>query len=157
MNFPLQCRQRPPFGKRKFSRYIELIGGVMSLDKKRGEFLMLKVEHKNPGTVSLLNLEGNLLIGETDSLRDVVHTLPANRSVILDLSHVNMIDAHGLGVLLQLREQAINRDMKFELINVSSHLREIFRTTRLDTVFQIRSGFVLLSFAANARGVRVAA
>ena len=118
---------------------------------------MLKVEHKNPGTVSLLNLDGNLLIGETDSLRDVVHTLPSNSSVILDLSRVTMIDAHGLGVLLQLREQAINREMKFELMNVSPHLREIFRTTRLDTVFQIRSGFVLLPFPANARGVRVAA
>lgn len=118
---------------------------------------MLKVERKNPGAVSVLNLEGNILIGETDSLREVVHTLPPNNSVILDLSRVNMIDAHGLGVLLQLREQAIARDMKFELMNVSSHLREIFRTTRLDTVFQIRSGFVVLPFVANARRARVAA
>ena len=120
----------------------------MSLDRERGEFVMLKVERKNLGTVSLLNLDGNLLIGETDSVREVVRTLPLNSSVILDLSHVTMVDAHGLGVLLQLREQAIARDMKFGLMNVSSQLREIFSTTRLDTVFQIRSGFAFIQLAA---------
>ena len=117
---------------------------------------MLNVQHQNLGTVSLLKLDGNILIGETDSLRDVVHTLPSTGSVILDLSRVTMVDAHGLGALLQLREQALARDMKLELMNISPHLRELFRTTRLDTVFQIRSGFAF-SLAANARRDRVAA
>ena len=60
---------------------------------------MLNVERKNLGTVSLLNLDGNVVIGETDTLRDVVETLPSNSSVVLDLSHVSLVDAHGLGFL----------------------------------------------------------
>lgn len=118
---------------------------------------MLKVQCKDLDTVSLLNLDGNILIGETDSLRNVVQTMPSTSSVILDLSRVTMVDAHGLGVLLQLREQVIARNMKFELMNISPQIGELFRTTRLDTVFQIRSGFAFFPLVANARRAQVAA
>ena len=118
---------------------------------------MLNVQRQDLATVSLLKLDGNIFIGETDSLRDVVQTLPATSSVVLDLSHVNMVDAHGMGALLQMREQALARDMNFELMNISPQLRELFRITRLDTVFQIRSGFAFFPRLASARRVPVAA
>ena len=100
--------------------------------------MMLNVQRKNLGTVSLLNLEGQFVIGETDGLQDVIQDLPPARTVILDLSHVSLVDAHGLGVLLQLREQAQARDMQFELINISAPLRDVLHITRLDSVFQIK-------------------
>jgi anti-anti-sigma factor len=114
---------------------------------------MLNVQSKNIGNVSLLNLDGNVVVGETDNLRDIVQTLPSADSVVLDLSGVSLVDAHGLGMLLQLREQAQARDMRFELMNVSNQLRELFRITRLDTVFQIRPayGFFLLPAPARSR------
>jgi anti-anti-sigma factor len=84
-------------------------------------------------------------------LRDVVETLPSSSSVVLDLSHVSMMDAHGLGVLLHLRKQAEARDMRLELLNVSEQLRELFRMTRLDAVFQIRCGVEFLQIPASAR------
>lgn len=118
---------------------------------------MLNVQSKNIGNVSLLNLDGNVVVGETDTLRDAVQALPSTDSVILDLSHVSLVDAHGLGMLLQLREQAQARDMRFELMNVSDQLRELFRITRLDTVFQIRTGFGFFLLPAPARRRRVAA
>ena len=118
---------------------------------------MLNVQSKNIGNVSLLNLDGNVVVGETDTLRDAVQTLPSTDSVILDLSHVSLVDAHGLGMLLQLREQAQAKDMRFELMNVSNQLREVFRITRLDTVFQIRSGFGFFLLPAPSRRSRVAA
>lgn len=118
---------------------------------------MLNVERKNLGTVSLLNLDGNVVIGETDTLRDVVETLPSNSSVVLDLSHVSLVDAHGLGVLLHVREQAQARDMRLELLNVNEHLRELFRITHLDGVFQIRCGVEFLQMPATARHTPIAA
>jgi anti-sigma B factor antagonist len=118
---------------------------------------MLNVERKNLGNVSLLNLDGNVVIGETDPLRDVVQTLPSTDSVILDMSGVSLVDAHGLGMLLQLREQAQSREMRLELMNVSEQLREIFRITRLDAVFAIRSGVRSFVLPAIARRPRVAA
>ena len=118
---------------------------------------MLNVQRKNLGTVSLLNLDGKLVIGETDTLRDVVETLPSTTSVTLDLSHVSLVDAHGLGVLLHLREQAQARDMRFELMNVSYHLREVLRMTHLDSVFQMRAGVEFLRPAAMTDRTPVAA
>jgi len=109
---------------------------------------MLNVESKNLGTVSLLNLEGNFVVGETEGLHDVIQDLPPTRTVILDLSHVSLVDAHGLGVMLQLREQAQTRHMCFELMNVSDPLRELLQITRLDSVFQIHSGVEFISIAA---------
>jgi anti-sigma B factor antagonist len=101
---------------------------------------MLNVEQKNLGTISLLNLEGQFVIGETDGLRETMQALPPSSSVVLDLSHVKTIDAHGLGVMLQLREQAEATGASFELMNVSESLRELFRITRLDAVFQFHNG-----------------
>lgn len=128
-----------------------------ALQIKRGEFVMVNVERKNSGSVFLLNLYGPIVIGETETLSDVVQTLPPTSSVILDLSHVTMVDAHGLGALLQLREQAHARDMRFELMNLSKSLREVLRITRLDSVFQIRSGVEFLPLPANARRTALAA
>jgi len=118
---------------------------------------MLNVQRKNIGNVSLLNLDGNVLIGETDSLRDIMQALPLTTSVILDLSQVALVDAHGLGVLLQLREQALARGIQLELMNVTDHLRDLFRMTHLDSVFQIRAGAELFPLLATAHQTRVAA
>lgn len=127
------------------------------MDKSRGEITMLNVEHKNLGTVSLLNLEGQFVIGETDTLRDVMQTLPSSRCVILDLSHVTLVDAHGLGVMLQMREQAEASGRDFELMNVSEPLGEILRVTHLDSVFHVTSGIECLPFVEKSRRTRMAA
>ena len=116
---------------------------------------MLNVEHKNLGTVSLLNLEGQVVIGNTDVLRETMHTLPASSSVILDLSHVTLVDAHGLGVMLQLREEAQATGASFELMNVSESLRELLHITHLDSVFQFHNGVEFVSLTAER--TRVAA
>ena len=118
---------------------------------------MLNVERRNLGTVSLLNLDGNVVIGETGPLHDIVQTLPPASSVVMDLSRVRMVDAHGLGVLLQLREQSQARGMQLELTNISNQLRELFRITRLDSVFQIRSGAEFFARRPTARQTLVAA
>jgi anti-sigma B factor antagonist len=118
---------------------------------------MLNVEHKNLGTVSLLNLEGQFVIGETEALRGIMQTLPASSSVILDLSHVTLMDAHGLGVMLQLREQAQAKGMDFELTNISEPLCEILRVTHLDSVFHVDSSIECLPFIEKSRRSRMAA
>lgn len=101
---------------------------------------MLNVHMKNLGSVAILSVHGQVVIGQTEILRNAVHSLPDTNALILDLQSVNIIDAHGLGVLLQLREQSLAKGMCFELMNVSKPLREILRITRLDSVFQINSG-----------------
>jgi anti-anti-sigma factor len=102
------------------------------------EGIMLKVHAKKSEAVTVLYLEGQIINGDTEALRSAAQ--PAS-DITLNLSKVTIVDAHGLGVLLELREQALARGAHFELINVSKRLYRIFEITRLHTVFDIRSTF----------------
>jgi anti-anti-sigma factor len=106
---------------------------------------MLKVHAKKLDAIEVLCLEGRIVNGETEMLRSVVQLADDDtRDVILDLSNVSIVDAHGLGVLLQLREQTNARGMHFELRNVSKPLYRLFEITRLNTVFEINSDIPFL-------------
>jgi anti-anti-sigma factor len=101
---------------------------------------MLKVHAKNLGTATVLCLQGHIVIGDTESLRNVVQSLSETSAVILDLTRVTTVDAHGLGVMLELREEMLEKGIRFELMNVSKPMSRVLEITRLDTVFQITSG-----------------
>jgi anti-sigma B factor antagonist len=96
---------------------------------------MLKVHAKKLHDVTVLSLEGQIINGDTENLRRALQS--ASGDVILDFSNVRVMDARGLGVLLQMREQAVANGAHFELINVSTRLYRIFEITRLNTVFEI--------------------
>jgi anti-anti-sigma factor len=100
---------------------------------------MLKIHTKNSEAFTVLSLQGQVVTGETEILRTAVQSLSRTSAVVLDLARVSAIDAHGLGVLLQLREWTIAKGMRFELMNVSNPMSKIFEITRLDTVFHITS------------------
>jgi len=100
---------------------------------------MLKVHAKNLETAAVLCLQGQFVRGETEILRNIVDSLCNTSAVILDLARVTTVDAHGLGVMLELRERMHARGIRFELINVSKPLSRVLEITRLDSVFQITS------------------
>ena len=118
---------------------------------------MLKVNTKKLGTAKVLCLEGQIITGDTDILRSAVQSLSGASDVILELSNVSVVDAHGLGVLLQLREQTLSQGFHFELMNVSKPLNRIFEITRLNTVFDIQSRIEFFPGAAHAHRIPVAA
>ena len=118
---------------------------------------MLKVHAKRLDSVEVLCLEGRIITGETDTLRSAAQLTSDASEVILDLSNVTLVDAHGLGVLLQLREQMRANGTQFELINVNGSLSRVFEITRLDTVFQINSGVQFIPKPTYAPRVLVAA
>ena len=101
---------------------------------------MLKVHAKNLGTVAVLCLQGRIVKGETEILRKALHSLSEVSAVILDLARVTTIDAGGLGVMLELREQAESKGIRFELMNVTKLVSRVLEVTRLDSVFEITSG-----------------
>lgn len=105
---------------------------------------MLKVHAKRLDGVEVLSLEGLIVTGNTEILRNAMQLASGVSELIIDLANVSVVDAHGLGVLLQLREQALAKGVHFELTNVSNSLHRIFEITRLDTVFNINRsiGFV---------------
>ena len=118
---------------------------------------MLKVHAKKLDAVAVLSLEGQLINGDAESLRSAVQLASDTSDIILDLSNVSVVDAHGLGVLLQLREQTLANGIHFELRNVNEPLSRIFEITRLDTVFEINCGIAFSSNLAYAPRVLAAA
>ena len=101
---------------------------------------MLKVQAKNSGTVAVLCLQGRMVKGETEMLRKTLHSLSEVSAVILDLARVTTVDAAGLGVMLELREQAESKGIRFELMNVTKLVSKVLEVTRLDSVFEVTSG-----------------
>jgi anti-sigma B factor antagonist len=101
---------------------------------------MLKLHAKELGNVTVFCLRGRIVKGETEILRNAVRSQSEARAVILDLAHVSTVDAAGLGVMLELREQAEAKGIRFELMNVTRLVRKVLEVTRLDSVFEITSG-----------------
>ena len=114
---------------------------------------MLKVHAKNLDKTTILSLQGQIVTGETEILRSVVQSLSETNAVIIDLARVSKIDAHGLGVMLELRERTNENGIRFALMNVSKPLNTIFEMTRLDSVFQITSGVELFPAVSRVRRI----
>ena len=118
---------------------------------------MLKVNTKKLGAVKVLCLKGQVISGDTEMLRSAVQSASDTGDIILDLSNVSIVDAHGLGVLLQLREQTVARGLRFELMNVSERVNRILEITRLNTVFDITPGIEYFAGMRHAYPMPVAA
>jgi anti-anti-sigma factor len=116
---------------------------------------MLNVHAKNLGNVGVLCLQGQIVTGETETLRNAVQSLSDVSAVKLDLARVTTIDAGGLGVMLALREQVESKGIRFELMNVNKQVGTVLKLTRLDSVFQITSGVEF--FPAVSRRSQVSA
>ena len=118
---------------------------------------MLKIYARNLGTVAILSLQGQIVHGETDHLRHAVRSLSDASAVKLDLARVTTVDAGGLGVLLELREQVQSKGMRFEIMNVTNQLRRVFEITRLDSVFKITSTVGVFPAVSRRKPVRALA
>ena len=100
---------------------------------------MLRVITTRSGNVAVVCLQGRLVIGETKTLRQTVQSFSDVGAVILDLGRVNMIDASGLGLLLELRAQLQANGIELQLRNVTELVSHVLEITRLNSVFEVIS------------------
>jgi anti-anti-sigma factor len=107
---------------------------------------MLKVRVDKLGQVAILHVRGHIVGGpDVEMLRKFVIGQTSVSAVVLDLAQVSRIDARGLGVLLELREQLQAKGIEFRLMNVSALVQQILRITCLASVFEISSEEEILS------------
>lgn len=118
---------------------------------------MLRVHAKNLGTVAVLCLQGRIVNGETENLRNAIHSMSKVSAVILDLARVTTVDARGLGVMLELRQEAEAKGVRFELMNVTKLVSRVLALTRLDSVFQITAGVEFFPTVSRSRRAPVSA
>jgi len=118
---------------------------------------MLTLQAKQLGTVVVLSLQGKIVNGETEILNNAIGALSQVSTVKLDLARVNTVDARGLGVMLELREQAEAKGIRFELMNVTTQVVRVLKIARLDSVFQINPAVEFLPAFQRRRQTPVAA
>src|SRR5262245_30680452 len=111
---------------------------------------MLKVGIQNSQHVVVLRLQGHIVAGDTHVLRRAVAQVSDANVLILDLARVSRIDAHGLGVLVDLRQQLEAQGIELRLMNVTKLVRQVLEITKLDTIFEVTNTEV---FATKAKDV----
>ena len=93
---------------------------------------MLTIAVKDSDDGVVLHCQGRIVAGdETAILCAAVRQ--EGRSVSVDLTEVDAIDAAGIGSLVSLQAAGIY----LKLLNPNAQVREILRVTELDSVFEI--------------------
>ena len=100
---------------------------------------MLRIRERESYETAVVTLRGELVRAHCAELQNAVHISNRIKTIVLDFSNVTIIDAGGLGALLELRSYAQSLGVRLELANLSNNVRTILQITRLDSVFKIRS------------------
>jgi anti-sigma B factor antagonist len=116
---------------------------------------MLRVSSRKLGNVITLCLRGRIVIGETFALQNALGAEIEASVIVLDLTGVTVIDAHGLGILLGLRQQAESKGIEFRLVNVTRLVSRVLEITRLNSVFDVHTEKDVLKRMPLARSSRV--
>lgn len=91
------------------------------------------------GDVTVVGVEGELVVGNRQELKDEVLTRlgEGDDKFVLDFEHASYIDSSGLGVLVSLSKRIREQGGELRLAGLDDDLRTLFELTRLDTLFQI--------------------
>ena len=100
---------------------------------------MLNIRTERLGNMTVLYLVGKIVRGQTEVLRKAVLAETDANILVLDLAHVNTVDAGGLGLLLELRQHSDSKGTEFRLSHVTRLVKKILEITKLDSVFELSS------------------
>jgi anti-sigma B factor antagonist len=103
------------------------------------DIMALNITHNIIDGVSVAYLSGAIFFDQ-ESIFLRVHVkdlLDRSPRIVLDLGNVTRIDSSGLGTLVALYVSARKVGSNIKLANLSKHILEALRITRLVTVFEI--------------------
>ena len=94
------------------------------------------------GDTLLVNEFTDLGASNAGMLRDLVRATlkPEHRYVAIDLSSSTFVDSEGLGALVGIHKAVVVRGGAVRLVNCSPMIRDLFRLTRLEGLFEFPSG-----------------
>jgi anti-anti-sigma factor len=125
------------------------------IQRYEGKFMSLHIKKEQTGGVALLQCAGKMVSAEAlYLLRDAVRSSSQARVIVLDLSEVSMLGAHGLGMLVHLHNWACANDIQLMLVNPSKLVREVLELTGLTSVLHISSvDDVIQIFCVSERAI----
>ena len=80
-------------------------------------------------------LAGRFDAAEADRARGVFLTLDDAR--VVDFARLDYISSAGLGVLLAAQKKLSERGRGLKLVNMNGHIRDVFRFSGFDQIFEI--------------------
>lgn len=81
-------------------------------------------------------LSGRFDAAQTDRAAQVLGAV--SHSVNVDFKDLQYISSAGLGILLATQKRLSQTGNRLKLINMSSHIRDVFHYARFDMIFEIQ-------------------
>jgi anti-sigma B factor antagonist len=95
---------------------------------------MLELEHAGDGKVILV---GRLDAAQARKAQEFLDGIDHPRE--LDCARLEYISSAGLGILLRTQKRVMAKGGGLRLVNVSNHIRDVFRYSGFDKIFDIVS------------------
>jgi anti-sigma B factor antagonist len=94
---------------------------------------------KDASGVAVLQVEGQLIVGNRQELKELVQAALDNgeRRLLIDFSRTGYIDSSGLGALVSISKKIREAGGELRLSGLNEDLRSLFELTKLDTLFAI--------------------
>jgi anti-sigma B factor antagonist len=94
---------------------------------------------KDQSGVAVLQVEGQLIVGNRQELKDLVQSAldQGERRLLIDFSRTGYIDSSGLGALVSISKRIREAGGELRLSGLNEDLRSLFELTKLDTLFGI--------------------
>jgi anti-sigma B factor antagonist len=94
---------------------------------------------KDTSGVAVLQVEGQLIVGNRQELKELVQAAldQGERRLLIDFSRTGYIDSSGLGALVSISKKIREAGGELRLSGLNEDLRSLFELTKLDTLFAI--------------------
>jgi anti-sigma B factor antagonist len=94
---------------------------------------------KGSGNVTVVQVDGQLIVGNRHELKELVQTAldRGERRLLIDFSRTGYIDSSGLGALVSISKKVRENGGDLRLAGLNEDLRSLFELTKLDTLFTI--------------------
>jgi anti-sigma B factor antagonist len=99
----------------------------------------MSFEVSKNGEVTLIEVEGQLIVGNRQELKQQVleQLEDGDQKFVIDFANTGYIDSSGLGVLVSLSKKIREQGGELRLSSLNDDLRTLFELTKLDTLFRI--------------------
>ena len=94
---------------------------------------------KHPSGVLIVEVEGQLIVGNRQELKSTIQQALDNgeRKLLVDFAKTGYIDSSGLGALVSISKKVREQGGELRLSGLNEDLRSLFELTKLDTLFAI--------------------
>ena len=99
----------------------------------------MKVNTRNEGDVTVVDLNGKITIGEGDViLREAVDGIlkEGRHKILLNLSKISYMDSAGIGELVACYKRAREKGGELKLLNPSGKVFDLLQLTKLEEIFE---------------------